>query len=187
MKKEVMIAWKHFQFFYPYTVALIGTKVAEAVNFMSCAWHSALSFDPPFFGVLVSKKRLTHSLLTQAKEFSVNFLSYEQAKIAAIMGRKSGRDVDKIRLAGISLSEPVTIKAPLIAEAYASLECLLQDIQTYGDHDLFVGRVVAVHVRPGSFNDLGVLEVKRIRPLCYLGSDCYVTVDPVTFAQVLPD
>lgn len=187
MNKEVMTAWKHFQFFYPYTVALVGTKAEEAVNFMSCAWHSALSFSPPLFGVLVSKKRLTHSLISRAKEFSVNFLAYEQAKLAAVMGRKSGRDVDKIKLAGINLSPAAVIGAPLIAEAYASLECLLEDIRTYGDHDLFVGRVVAVHVSPGSFNDAGVLVVKRIRPLCYLGSDCYVTVDPETFAQVLPD
>jgi len=187
MPKEVLTSLKFFQFFYPYTVALVGAKSGEKINFMSCAWHSALSFNPPLFGVLISKKRLTHSLISEAGEFSVNFLSNDQARIAAIMGRKSGREVDKIQLAGVHLAEPAVIQSPLIAEAYAALECRLVECRPYGDHDLFVGQVVAVQIESGSFNQEGVLEIRRIRPLCYLGSDCYVTVDPTTFRLVRPD
>jgi len=187
MEKEVITNLQHFQFFYPYTVALVGAKTGEKVNFMSCAWHSALSFNPPLFGVLISKKRFSHSIISEAREFTVNFLSYEQAKLAAVMGRKSGRDVDKIKLAGLKLLEPQVIHSPLIAAAYVSFECRLADVRTYGDHDLFVGEVVAVHVQPGCFNEAGVLEVKRLRPLCYLGSDYYITVDATTFRHVLPD
>lgn len=187
MAKEVITALSSFQFFYPYTVALVGAKSGSKINFMSCAWHSALSFKPPLFGVLISKKRLTHTVINEAREFSVNFLSYDQAKVAAIMGRKSGRDVDKISLAGLNLTEPKIIQSPLIAEAYVSLECRLIEVRSYGDHDLFVGQVVAVQVESGCFNQEGVLETNRLQPLCYLGSDCYVTIDPATFCRVLPD
>ncbi len=187
MEKEIITALKKFQYFYPYTVALVGARKGEKVNFMSCAWHSALSFSPPLFGVLISRKRLTHSLISEVKEFTVNFLTYEQAKISAIMGRKSGRDLDKISLAGIKLIEPKMIGSPLVAEAYACFECRLTEIRPYGDHDLFAGEVVAVHVNPAFFNEEGVLQVAKVRPLCYLGSDCYITIDPQTFCQVLPD
>ncbi len=182
-----MTSLKHFQFFYPYTVALVGAKSGDKINFMSCAWHSALSFTPPLFGVLISKKRLTHTIISKAGEFSVNFLSYDQARIAAIMGRKSGRDEDKINLAGVHLIEPKIIQSPLIAEAYVSLECRLIEIRPYGDHDLFVGQVVAVQAESGCFNQEGVLEINHLRPLCYLGSDYYITIDPTTFCQVRPD
>ncbi|MCX7972921.1 MAG: flavin reductase family protein [Candidatus Aminicenantes bacterium] len=187
MAKKIITNLKHFQYFYPYTVALVGAKSGHKINFMSCAWHSALSFNPPLFGVLLSKKRLTHSIISEAREFSVNFLSYDQAKISAIMGRKSGREVDKIKLSGLHLLEPKNIQSPLIAEAYVAFECRLEEIHPFGDHDLFVGQILAVHVDSEGFNQEGVLEVQRIRPLCYLGSDCYVTIDPESFKRVLPD
>lgn len=187
MAKEVITEPKFFQYFYPYTVALVGAKTSDKINFMSCAWHSALSFRPPLFGVLISPKRLTHSIISEAREFTVNFLSYDQAKMAAIMGRKSGREVDKLNLAHLHLQEPKKIRSPLIAEAYVAFECQLEDLRAYGDHDLFVGRVVAIHVDADLFNQEGVLLVQRLRPLCYLGSDCYATIDPHTFCRVLPD
>lgn len=187
MAKEIIEDLKFFQYFYPYTVALVGAKSGDKINFMSCAWHSALSFRPPLFGVLISPKRLTHSIISEAREFSVNFLSYDQAKIAAIMGRKSGRDVNKLDLAHLHLQEPKNIHSPIIAEAYVAFECQLKEIRSYGDHDLFVGYVVTIHVGSDLFNQEGVLQVQRLRPLCYLGSDCYATIDPSSFCRVLPD
>ncbi len=90
--KTVATTLEKFQYFYPYTVALVGAKTAKHTNFMACAWHTALSFDPPLFGVLVAKKRLTHQVITQAGEFSVNFLPWDDIQLSAQMGRISGHD-----------------------------------------------------------------------------------------------
>ena len=81
--KTVTTTLDKLQYFYPYTVALVGAKTAERTNFMACAWHTALSFDPPLFGVLVAKKRLTHQVITQAREFSVNFLPWDDIQLSA--------------------------------------------------------------------------------------------------------
>jgi hypothetical protein len=40
--KSVKTQLKNFQYFYPYTVALVGAQAGKRVNFMSCAWHTAL-------------------------------------------------------------------------------------------------------------------------------------------------
>jgi flavin reductase (DIM6/NTAB) family NADH-FMN oxidoreductase RutF len=185
--KSVTTQLKKFQYFYPNTVALVGAQVENQVNFMSCAWHTALSFDPPLFGVLISKKRFTHQIISEAREFTVNFISFERVKLSAQMGRKSGRDMDKIKEFAVKLAPSRIIASPIIQEAYVAFECKLAEVQAYGDHHLFVGEVLAVHEAPDVFNSEGILNPSKVRPLLYLGSDFYITVDPDTFKHVVPD
>lgn len=45
----------------------------------------------------------------------------------------------------------------------------------------------AVQEDPGSFNGEGLLNTVKVRPLFYLGSDFYITVDPDTLKRVVPD
>jgi flavin reductase (DIM6/NTAB) family NADH-FMN oxidoreductase RutF len=185
--KSVKTQLKKFQYFYPYTVALVGARAGNRVNFMSCAWHTALSFEPPLFGILVSKKRLTHEIISEAREFTVNFLSFDRIKLSAQMGRKSGHDIDKIKEFGVKLRPAKVLKSPLIEEAYVAFECRLAEVRPFGDHDLFVGEVLAVHEDAHAFNSEDILNPMKVRPLLYLGSDFYITIDPDTFKHVLPD
>ncbi|OQX55236.1 MAG: hypothetical protein B5M54_03075 [Candidatus Aminicenantes bacterium 4484_214] len=176
-----------FQYFYPYSVAVVGGKSEKELNYMTCAWHTALSFSPPLFGVCISKKRKTHQIITEAREFSVNFLTMEQVKLAAQLGRRSGHDLDKIKEFKVKLSPAQVIQSPILEEAYACFECRLVDVKAYGDHDLFVGEVLAVHFEKEAFDQDGVLQPPRISPLCYLGNDFYITVNPDSLKHVLPD
>jgi flavin reductase (DIM6/NTAB) family NADH-FMN oxidoreductase RutF len=185
--KSIKTQFKKFQYFYPYTVALVGARAGNRVNFMSCAWHTALSFEPPLFGVLIAKKRLTYEIVTAAREFSVNFLSFDKVRISAQMGRKSGHEVDKIKEFGVALQPAKVIKSPLIEEAYVAFECRLAEVHPVGDHDLFVGEVLAVHHDAEAFNSEGVLNPMKVRPLLYLGSDFYLTIDPDTLKHIVPD
>jgi flavin reductase (DIM6/NTAB) family NADH-FMN oxidoreductase RutF len=103
------------------------------------------------------------------------------------MGRKSGYDVDKVKEFQVRLSPSKIIKSPVIKEAYVSFECKVADIRAYGDHDLFVGEVLAIHEEEKSFNPEGVLNTGKVHPLLYLGSDFYITIDSDTLQHVLPD
>ena len=185
--KEIMTTLDHFQYFYPYTVNIVGAEFEGRFNGMACAWHTALSFDPPLFGVLISKKRFTHSVISKAGEFTVNFLSADNVKLSAQMGRKSGYDMDKIEEFRVELSPSETIRSPVLAAAYVCLECKLIDVRTYGDHDLFVGEVLTVQQDKNSFSSQGVLDTQHTLPLLYLGSDFYITVHPESLRHVVPD
>jgi flavin reductase (DIM6/NTAB) family NADH-FMN oxidoreductase RutF len=181
--KDIIHEIKKFQYFYPYTVAVVGAQIGDRANYMSCAWHTALSFEPPLFGILVAKKRLTHRFISDAGEFTVNFLARKDVGLSARMGRVSGHDRDKIKEFNISLTPSRFIRTPTFSAAYAAFECRLQDIRTYGDHDLFVGEVLAVHADRGSFDDDGVLDPHKVKPLLYLGSDFYLSVDASSLEQ----
>lgn len=185
--KKIITRIKKFQHFYPYTVAIVGAQAAKEINFMACAWHTALSFDPPLFGVLISKKRFTHQIISNAREFTVNFISEAQVKLSAQMGRKSGFEMEKVKEFEVKLAPSKIIQSPIIQEAYVSFECKLADVRAYGDHDLFVGEVLAIHQEQKSFDEEGVLNTGKIHPLLYLGSDFYITIDPDSLDHVLPD
>ncbi len=185
--KKVSTQIKKLQHFYPYTVALVGAKAMNKVNFMTCAWHTALSFDPPLFGILIAKKRLTHEIISKADEFTVNFLSMTRIKLSAQIGRKSGHNMNKLKEFPVQLLASKIIDSPIIGEAYVSFECKLAETRAYGDHDLFVGEVLAIHEDKNSFNSDGILNTNEIQPLLYLGNDFYITVNHDTLQHVVPD
>jgi flavin reductase (DIM6/NTAB) family NADH-FMN oxidoreductase RutF len=184
--KTIITDLRQFQYFYPYTVAVVGARAGESVNYMSCAWHTALSFDPPLFGILVAKKRRTYDFIAAAKEFTVNFLAREDIALSAQMGRVSGHDRDKIEEFAVGLSAAVHIQTPVLEKAYAAFECRLHDTRTYGDHVLFVGEVLAVQIEERCFDSQGKLDPRQVKPLLYLGSDFYMTVDPDTLERKVP-
>ena len=162
-----------YYYHYPTVVAIVVTKFEDRVNLMSVAWHTQISFDPPLYGILISPKRFTHKLLKKSKEFTLNFLEYEDYEIAAFVGRSSGRDVDKVSAFDIELSEGRFVNVPIISRAYAAYECETVDIRDYGDHTLFVGRILGVHYREDAFEN----NSPNVNTLLYLGSDTYTTVD----------
>lgn len=182
--KKTVTKFATFQWVYPYTVALFGARFGDRTNFMSVAWHSPLSYDPPLFGVLAARKRFTHSIVTGAGEFTVSFLAYDQAQLSANMGRTTGRTRDKVKDFKVTLAPGQSVASPIIAESYAALECKLVEVHEVGDHDLFVGEVRAVQFEEKAFDAEGFLDTRAIRPLLYLGTDVYITADPQTRVTV---
>ncbi|WP_457631446.1 flavin reductase family protein [Oceanithermus sp.] len=135
---------RHFNHFYPTTVAVVGVRDGERVNFMPVVWHGGLSFDPPLFGVGVSPKRYTHGLLTRATCFGVSFHPFEQARLIQQIGSVSGRDLDKAAALGLEVVSGRALPVPLLGGFYAALELEKTDELATGDHTLFVGRVRGV-------------------------------------------
>ena len=58
-------------------------------------------------------------------------------------GSHTGRKVDKFQETNLTALEGISLDCPRIKECIAHLECKVLDEQVYGDHTLFVGKVVA--------------------------------------------
>ncbi len=165
----------HLNHFYPAVAAVVTVRSGERMNAMACAWHSALSFTPPLYGVLISSKRFSYQLILDAGAFGVNFLPYDKAEMIAGVGRNSGREVDKFAAFAIAVEPLPDALAPILKDAYAAYECRLAARHPCGDHDLFVGEIVRVHQAPEVFTEDGILDFSRIQSALYLGADWYVT------------
>jgi len=169
---------RKFYHLFPMSVVVIGVHARGRDNVMAAAWHCPISHSPPLYGVSISPKRFTYDLLREAGHFTANFLPFEKAEIIAHVGNVSGRDVDKFERFGLSRKEGSRIPSPILQEAYAALECELYDHKTLGDHVWCVGKVLALHFKPELFDQEGLIQLGRLKPVLYLGNDFYFTADP---------
>jgi len=175
-------------FYYPRLVVVVGVRddAKRTANFAPVAWASPLSSDPPLFGVCLSPRTYTHQLVLKTGEFTVNFLTHDDAGLAAEFGRLSGRETDKVEALALALDPGEALRTPSLASAYASAECVLRERHQVGDQTLFVGEVQLIHVAVDAFDADGILRLERAAPLLYLGGARYVTTAPASVVRPLP-
>jgi flavin reductase (DIM6/NTAB) family NADH-FMN oxidoreductase RutF len=159
-------------------VAVIVTASARGRDdAMTASWHSSISFKPPLYGIAVAPKRFTYQLITQSREFGINFIPLEKVALAAVIGGTLGQEMDKFDKFNIQKEKPLKTAAPILKDSYAAYECKLVDSKPYGDHIWIVGEIVAVHFREEAFTPADILDLDKIKPLLYLGSDFYASTD----------
>ncbi len=176
MKKTTDIG--KFYYFFPQTVAVVGVEK----NIMPAAWHTPISAQPPLYGVLISPKRYTFELLQKEDGFTVNFLEYSDASLIARTGGTSGRNINKFAKFKIAYFAAEKVNGPLLATSYAAYECEKYAVKEYGDHFLFIGKIVLIHYKESITISGNLVDEKNVSPMLYFGRDRYITIDPNTLA-----
>ena len=127
--------------------------------------------EPVILGIAIAKKRYSHELISETREFVVNLPTTAMVEIVDRCGDMSGRDVDKFKVLGLTATPAQIVRPPLIAECPISVECRLLGIQEVGDHDLFLGEAVAEHVAEDALNSEDEVIVEKTDAICYLHSE----------------
>ena len=177
MPKTVTEDIGKFSQHYPKVAVIVTASARGRDDAMTAAWHSSISLRPPIYGVAVTSKRFTYQLMAESREFGINFIPLGKAALAAAIGGTSGQQIDKFQRFGIKKEKPLKTGTPILKDAYAAYECKLLDSKPYGDHIWIVGEIVAVHFLKEAFTPEEGLDLNKIKPLLYLGSDSYATVD----------
>ncbi len=163
---------------YPKIAVIVTASAHGKDNAMTAAWHSSISRHPPLYGVSISPKRFTYQLITESKEFGINFMPWQKVSLAARVGGTSGQEMDKFERFDIEKEKPLRTEVPILKDAYAAYECKLVDSKPYGDHIWVVGEIVALHFLEEAFTSEKILDLAKIKPILYLGSeDSYATTD----------
>ena len=103
--------------------------------------------NPAIIGIALRKATYTHSLITKSAQFTVNIPTIATLDKVDLIGSISGRDgLDKFSEYGLTPLASTQIEAPIIEECPVNLECKLLNVSEVGDHDLFLGEVLAMHV-----------------------------------------
>src|ERR1019366_7963576 len=74
----------------------------------------------------------------------------ELAKNVVGCGNTSGRDVDKFKKFGLTALAASSVRAPLIDECYASLECKVIDTKLVTQYGIFILEVVKAWIDPSN-------------------------------------
>jgi len=177
MPKTVTEDIGKFSQHYPKVAVIVTASARGRDDAMTAAWHSSISLRPPIYGVAVTSKRFTYQLMAESREFGINFIPLGKAALAAAIGGTSGQQIDKFEKFNIQKEKSLKTAAPILKDAYAAYECKLMDTKPYGDHLWIVGQIVAVHFLEEALTTAQVLDLNKTKPLLYLGSDLYATVD----------
>jgi flavin reductase (DIM6/NTAB) family NADH-FMN oxidoreductase RutF len=137
-----------FRLFKPEScVFVISVDKDGDPNGMVAGWNMKCSMDPPLFAVALSKKGNTHTLIEQSKEFVIAVPNKELEKTVHLFGSVHGSDVDKFKTSKVATKKARFVRSPLLAKATINFECMLEKKILSGDHVIFIGKVLAAHVR----------------------------------------
>ena len=143
-----MNAPKLYQYFATTVNLLTSCNQAGKENVMACEWTMNVSFTPFKILCVVGIDTLTHSYITEGKEFGVNLCADTQASLSNFVGNVSGREVDKLSescFAGLVYAS-THIKPPMIRGCLLNAECVVEDMFPMGKYTGFLGLALATTV-----------------------------------------
>jgi flavin reductase (DIM6/NTAB) family NADH-FMN oxidoreductase RutF len=154
---------------YPTPAGLItSVDAAGKPNIITLGEVFNISISRPvILGIGIRKARYSHGLISETREYVVNLPTVAIAEQVWGCGRVSGRSADKFERFGLTPLSATVVRPPLIAECPVNLECKVIGIQVIGDHDLFLGEVVAQHVDESVLDEDGKIVVERLNGFAF--------------------
>lgn len=133
------------RFLEPGPVVLVSSADKGERNIMTMGWHMVMEFTPSLVGCLISSGNHSYELVSRSRECVINIPTVELAPIVAKIGNCSGAEVDKFAKFKLTAAPAALVKAPLIAQCYANLECRLVDGRLRDKYNVFIFEVVKAH------------------------------------------
>jgi len=152
----------------PGPVLLVTTARSGRANVMPMSWYTMMEFVPPLVGCVISNQNHTFEMLRASGECVINVPTVELAKKVVACGNVSGRSVDKFKKFNLTPVAGAVVKAPLIAECYANLECKLVDRKLVTKYNFFILEVVKAWIDP---------RQKRPRTMHHRGEGVFLVPD----------
>ncbi|RLC71891.1 MAG: hypothetical protein DRI26_04195 [Chloroflexi bacterium] len=149
---------------YPYTLVVTLNREGRP-NVMGLSWWTFTSLQPPMLAIAVGHSRYTHECLEACPEFVLCFPAEEQAQAAWICGTKSGRNADKLALAGLRTLPARQVRPPLLEGCTLAYECRVVGRLECSDHTLYNGEILAVHGDPERQRHLYTIHYRKLLSL----------------------
>lgn len=116
----------------PGPVVLVSTSDGKKNNLMTITWTMAASFSQDIV-ITTGPWNMSFQTILDTGECVVAIPPVSLLKTAVEIGMVSGADTDKFRLFHLTPVEGEVVKAPLVQECLASVECTLTEhIERYG-------------------------------------------------------
>ena len=119
-------------------VTVITTEIAGEVHGMTANAFMSVSLDPKLVVISIGEKAQMLDKIKNSKKFAVNILAASQQELSMIFAGqvKEKRDVSFENLGGL----------PVLEGAVAQVACEVVNEYVEGDHTLYIGRVIDIHL-----------------------------------------
>ena len=123
-------------------VVLITTNDGNKDNIMTISWTMVLDFTP-VFAITTGEWNYSFAALRETKECVISIPTVDMLDKIVGIGTCSGADTDKFDKFELTPVKGRIVKAPLIKECLANIECRVVDIIT--KHNIVVLEAVAAY------------------------------------------
>ncbi len=167
MKREV----KAYRPVYPSPAALITSIDAEGrPNIVTLGEVFNISVrEPVIIGIAIRAATHSHGSISATREFVVNLPTTAILRAVDRCGTVTGRTGrDKFREFGLTPIPSIKVKPPCVEECPVNIECEVMERIAVGDHDLFLGHVVAMRVDEDALDEEGEIAKGSLDPIVYL-------------------
>ncbi len=128
----------------PGPVVLITVGDGEADNLFAVTWNMPIRKDPGMVAFLSGKRHHSYPFIERTGELGVNIPDASLADAVLGCGSVTGaKEPDKFGRFGLTRQPASRIKAPLVAECVANLECRVCQIVDLGASSLIVAQILA--------------------------------------------
>lgn len=142
MMKPLQLS-KAFTLLEPGPVVLVTTRGAQGCNVMTISWTMVMDFTPRF-ALTTGPWNHSYAALKKSKECVIAIPTVDQIDQVVGIGTCTGADTDKFKQFGLTPLEGQIVKAPLIKECLANIECKVVDIVS--KHNIVVLEGVAAYL-----------------------------------------
>jgi flavin reductase len=118
-------------------VTVVTTGGTAGLHGMTANAVASLSLDPPLVLVAVDKRALTLEFLKKNGCFAINILRIDQEELSKRFAAPGPKDFSDLKIASAATASPI------LADCLAYVDCKVVDILPGGDHEIFVGEIVA--------------------------------------------
>lgn len=165
MEKEI---WKPGNMLYPLPVVMVSMADGDGKhNIITIAWAGTVCTNPPMVSISVRPERYSFPILEETGEFVINLTTRRLAYATDFCGVKSGRDVDKFQVLGLTPLKADKVRAPLIGESPVNIECRVRQIMPLGSHHMFLAEVLAVHADGKYMDERHKFHLEKADPIVY--------------------
>jgi flavin reductase (DIM6/NTAB) family NADH-FMN oxidoreductase RutF len=133
-------------------VVLLTTARKDRPNVMTMSWHMMVEFEPPLVACVVSGANYSFAALQATGECVITVPAVKLASQVVKVGNSSGRDTDKFKAFGLTPVPATRVKAPLVRECFANLECRVTDRRLVSKYNLFILEVLKAWIDPAQKN-----------------------------------
>jgi len=118
---------KAFTLVEPGPVVLVTTYDGEKNNIMTISWTMVVDFTPQF-AITTGRWNYSYAALEKSKECVISIPTVDLIDKVVGVGTCSGVDTDKFETFGLTPVKGEHVRAPLIQECLANIECKVIDI-----------------------------------------------------------
>ncbi len=123
-----------------YGIYVVSTRIGHETSAFVASWLSQVSFDPPMIMIAIHRDHFSGVLIKGGDYFTVNIMGKDQKPILSRFLAPSKMGVNKFE--GLTQLEGQT-GVPIMSDCVAYLECQVETSLQTGDHNIFVGKVLA--------------------------------------------